>query len=104
MAEPVNRKCVQRLMRKMGLRALIRAKKRFQNVLSLSDVHVSYILQRDFFAKAPNQKWITGVTEFNVHGQRLYLSVCMDLYNGAIPARAQSSAVNQRAPLKDQPP
>lgn len=29
MAEPINHKCVQRLMQKMGLRALIRAKKRF---------------------------------------------------------------------------
>jgi len=29
MAEPVNHKCVQRLMRKMGLRSLIRAKKAF---------------------------------------------------------------------------
>ena len=57
MAEPVNHKCVQRLMQKMGLRALIRAKKPFQNVLGLSDVHVPNVLQRDFFAKAPNQKW-----------------------------------------------
>ena len=29
MAEPVNHKCVQRLMQKMGLRAVIRAKKRY---------------------------------------------------------------------------
>ena len=86
MAEPVNHKCVQRLMQKMGLRALIRAKKRFQNVLGLSDVHVPNVLQRDFFAKAPNQKWVTDVTEFSVHGQKLYLSACMDLYNGEIIA------------------
>lgn len=30
LAEPVNHKCVQRLMQKMGLRALIRAKKSFR--------------------------------------------------------------------------
>ncbi len=86
MAEPVNHKCVQRLMQKMGLRALIRAKKRFQNVLGLSDVHVPNVLQRDFFAKVPNQKWVTDVTEFNVHGQKLHLSACMDLFNGEIIA------------------
>ena len=86
MAEPVNHKCVQRLMQKMGLRALIRSKKRFQNVLGLSDVHVPNVMQRNFFAKAPNQKWVTDVTEFNVHGQKLYLSACMDLYNGEIIA------------------
>jgi len=86
MAEPVNYKCVQRLMQKMGLRALIRAKKRSRQVTGMSDAHVPNVLQRDFFAKAPNQKWVTDVTEFNVNGQKLYLSVCMDLYNGEIVA------------------
>jgi putative transposase len=86
MAEPVNHKCVQRHMQKMGLRALIRAKKRSLYVAGLSDVHVPNVLQRDFCATAPNQKWATDVTEFNVNGQKLYLSACMDLYNGEIVA------------------
>ena len=86
LGESVNHKCVQRLMRKMGLRALIRAKKRSWHVPGISDVHVPNILKRDFFAKAPNQKWATDITEFNVNGQKLYLSACMDLYNGEIIA------------------
>ncbi|MBK7718891.1 MAG: transposase [Simplicispira sp.] len=51
-AEPVNHKCVHRLMRKMGLRALIRAKKRSRHVLGVSDAHVPNVLQRDFRATA----------------------------------------------------
>ncbi len=86
MAEPVNHKCVQRLMQKMGLRALIRAKKYSWQVPSVSDARVPNVLQRDFRATAPNQKWATDVTEFNVSGQKLYLSACMDLYNGEIVA------------------
>ena len=86
MAEPVNHKCVQRLMQKMGLRALIQAKKSFRHVPIMSDVNVPNVLQRDFFAEAANQKWVTDVTEFNVNGQKLYLSACMDLYNGEIIA------------------
>ncbi|CDW92574.1 IS150 conserved protein InsB [Thiomonas sp. CB2] len=86
MAEPVNHKCVQRLMQKMGLRALIRAKKRSRHVPGVSDAHVPNVLQRDFRATAPNQKWVTDITEFNVHGHKLYLSACMDLYNGEIIA------------------
>ena len=85
-AEPINHKCVQRLMRKMGLRALIRAKKRSKHVPGTSDAHVPNVLQRDFCATAPNQKWATDVTEFNVNGHKLYLSACMDLYNGEIVA------------------
>ena len=86
MAEPVNHKCVQRLMQKMGLRALIRAKKRSRHVPSVSDVHMPNVLQRNFCATAPNQKWVTDITEFDVHGQKLYLSACMDIYNGEIIA------------------
>lgn len=52
----------------------------------MSDVHVPNVLQRDFSATAPNQKWVTDITEFNVNGQKLYLSACMDLYNGEIIA------------------
>jgi transposase len=70
-AEPVNHKCVQRLTQNMGLRALIRGKKSFRQVPGVSDVNVPNVLQRDFFAEAPNQKYVTDVTEFNVQGQKL---------------------------------
>ena len=39
------------------------------------------ILKQEFFAKAPNEKRATDITEFNVNGQKLYLPACMDLYN-----------------------
>lgn len=84
MAQPVNHKCVQRLMQKIGISALIRSKKSFRRVSSMSDAYVPNVLQRDFFAQAPNQKWVTYVTEFNVHGQKLYLSACMDINIGEI--------------------
>lgn len=84
--EPINHKCVQRLMQRMGLRALIRVKKRLRHVSGVSDKHVPNILQRDFCTSAPNQKWTTDVTEFTVGGNKLYLSACMDLYNGEIVA------------------
>lgn len=82
----VNHKCVQRLMQKMGLRALIRAKMRSREVLGISDEHTPNVLHRDFCATAPNRKWATDVTEFSVNGHKLYLSACMDLYNGEIIA------------------
>ncbi|CAN5640893.1 hypothetical protein BH11PSE7_BH11PSE7_28640 [soil metagenome] len=40
-AEPINHKCVQRLMQKKGLRALNRAKKRSRHVPGTSDVNVT---------------------------------------------------------------
>ncbi|RDY22031.1 DDE-type integrase/transposase/recombinase [Criibacterium bergeronii] len=41
------------------------------------------ILQRNFYAPAPNQKWATDVTEFKIPGEKkkLYLSAIIDLYD-----------------------
>jgi putative transposase len=84
--KPINHKCVQRLMQTMGLRALIRVKKRAQRSAGLIDEQVPNVLARNFSATTPDQKWATDITEFNVAGQKLYLSACMDLYNGEIIA------------------
>lgn len=85
-AQPVNHKRVQRLMQQMGLRSLIRAKRHYRRTHDLSNVHVPNVLQRDFRATVPAQKWVTDITEFSVKGQKLYLSACIDLYNGEIIA------------------
>ena len=40
------------------------------------------LLNRNFYAEKPNQKWVTDVTEFSVFGQKMYLSPILDLHNG----------------------
>ena len=42
----------------------------------LCDNHI----KRNFEATAPNQKWFTDVTEFNLRGEKLYLSPILDAY------------------------
>ncbi|SCY07636.1 Transposase InsO and inactivated derivatives [Lysinibacillus sp. TC-37] len=42
------------------------------------------ILDRNFTAKAPNEKWVTDITEFKLIGEKLYLSPVLDLFNGEI--------------------
>lgn len=37
------------------------------------------MLERNFEAARPNQKWVTDVTEFSLFGQKLYLSPILDL-------------------------
>ena len=37
------------------------------------------LLNRDFHAEKPNQKWVTDVTEFSLFGEKLYLSPILDL-------------------------
>ena len=82
--EVVNHKTVQRLMQGLGLKSLVRTKKyrSYRGQLAA----VPNLLDRQFEASGPNQKWVTDVTEFNVLGDKLYLSPVMDLYNGEIVA------------------
>ncbi|WP_424840326.1 DDE-type integrase/transposase/recombinase [Serratia marcescens] len=42
------------------------------------------VLQRDFKATRPNEKWVTDVTEFAVNGRKLYLSPVIDLFNNEV--------------------
>jgi putative transposase len=78
----VNHKTVQRLMDGLGLKSLVRPK-RYRSYRGQS-VSSPNVLDRQFDAARPNEKWVTDVTEFNVRGAKLYLSPVMDLYNGEI--------------------
>ncbi len=41
-------------------------------------------LAKEFEAANPNEKWVTDMTEFNVRGEKVYLSPILDLYNREI--------------------
>lgn len=73
---------VHRVMKKLGIHSGIRKKKK-KYIYVKPDQTAENILQRDFHAAAPNQKWDTDVTEFKVPGEKkkLYLSAIIDLYD-----------------------
>jgi putative transposase len=81
----VNHKTVQRLMGDLGLKSRVRPKK-YSSYRGDAGDAAPNVLQRQFKAEGANQKWVTDVTEFNVAGEKLYLSPVMDLYNGEIIA------------------
>lgn len=81
----INHKFVLRLMQVMGLKSRIRAAK-YRSYQGQIGKIADNVLQRKFKADKPNQKWATDVTEFNVCGEKLYLSPIIDLFNGEIIA------------------
>jgi transposase InsO family protein/transposase-like protein len=89
----INHKTVQRLMGELGLKSLVRPKK-YQSYKGDGHRTAPNVLARCFKAERPNQKWVTDVTEFNVAGEKLYLSPVMDLHNGEIIAYETSSRPN----------
>ncbi|MDD0755539.1 IS3 family transposase, partial [Shigella sonnei] len=64
---------VQRLMGILSLKAAIKVK-RYRSYRGEVGQTAPNVLQRDFKATRPNEKWVTDVTEFAVNGRKLYLS------------------------------
>lgn len=79
----INHKTVLRLMKVLGLKSMIRIKK-YNSYKGEQGKIAPNILERNFKATAPNQKWATDITEFNVSGKKLYLSPIIDLFNQEI--------------------
>ena len=77
----LNHKTVQRLMKQLGLVCRIRVKK-YRSYKGEVGKIAPNLLNRNFHAEKPNQKWVADVTEFRLFGQKLYLSPIVDLHNG----------------------
>ena len=77
----LNHKTVQRLMKQMGLVCRVRAKK-YRSYKGEVGKIAPNLLNRDFHAEKPNQKWVTDVTEFSLFGEKIYLSPILDLHGG----------------------
>ena len=95
----LNHKTVQKLMTQLGLKSTVRPK-RYRSYKGAIGKVAPNLLERDFRASKPNQKWVTDVTEFNIRGEKVYLSPILDLYNGEIVSyeiadRPQISSVIQ---------
>lgn len=76
----INHKAVLRLMKKMNIRSVARKRKPYKKMNEL-DIYHRYenILNRDFSAKKPNQKWVTDITYVRTQQGWAYWSTIKDL-------------------------
>lgn len=65
-------------MRQHGIVCCVRMKK-YKSYKGEVGKIAPNLLERNFEAEKPNQKWVTDVTEFSLFGQKLYLSPILDL-------------------------
>ena len=79
----INHKTVQRLMKNLNIKGMVRIKKYRSYKGEIGKVAPD-LIRRDFTATAPNQKWTTDITEFSIFGKKLYLSPVLDMYNSEI--------------------
>ena len=81
----LNHKTVQRLMQDMNLKSKVRRVK-YRSYRGEIGKTAPNILNREFAATRPNEKWATDVTEFKVADRKAYLSPIIDMFNGEIIA------------------
>ena len=79
-----NPKTILRVMQKYGLLSVIRRKK-YRNYGDYLHKYPN-LLNRDFSAERPNQKWVTDISYIHTKQGVLYLSVIRDLYDNSIVA------------------
>ena len=89
----INHKTIQRLMKVLGLVCRVRIK-RYKSYKGEVGNIAPNLLERNFTANKPNEKWATDVTEFALFGEKLYFSPLIDLFNGEIISYNISSRPN----------
>lgn len=75
-------------------------RKRKTYIPSVPETEAKNVLNREFYADAPNEKWLTDVTEFKFYNgtevKKLYLSAILDLYDRRIVAYKIGSSNNNK--------
>jgi putative transposase len=92
----VSRKRIIRLMQEDGLKARIRKRFRCTTMSDHDQPVAANLLDRQFTAEAPNQRWVGDTTEFVIgESGKLYLAAILDLFSRFIVGWAVS-AINDR--------
>jgi transposase InsO family protein len=81
----VNHKTVLRIMQRYGLSAQIRRRRKYRQMSE--QIHrYANLLNRDFRASRPNEKWVTDISYIQTPQGTLFLSMIRDLYDNSIVA------------------
>lgn len=100
--EAVSEKRVGRLMREEQIEGQV--PKRFKQTTDSNhtDPIAANLLDRDFTAAAPNQRWVGDTTEFVIGdgGAKLYLAAILDLFSRFVVGWAISAVNDRRLTLK----
>jgi transposase InsO family protein len=80
----ISEKVVRRLMQQEGLAAATTRQRRYGSYRGEISPAPENIINRDFYATTPNQKWLTDLTEFQIPAGKVYLSPVIDCFDGLV--------------------
>ena len=95
----ISEKVVQRLMKEECLVVAANKRRRYGSYLGEISPAPDNLINRDFQAATPNEKWLTDITEFQIPAGKVYLSPMIDCFDGlvvswTIGTRPDSDLVN----------
>ncbi len=93
-----NPKTVLRVMQKYNLLSVVRRRK--YHYYSQTLHKYSNLLNRDFKAERPNQKWVTDISYIHTQQGVLYLSIIRDLFDNSIVTYKTSTTQNVQLVLE----
>ena len=80
----LSEKVVRRLMKQGGLHAARPKRRRYRSYIGEISPAPDNIINRDFDADAPNEKWVTDISEFQIPAGKVYLSPMIDCFDGMV--------------------
>ena len=80
----ISEKVVRRLMKQECLVAASNRRRRYGSYMGEISPAPDNVLNRDFSAGAPNEKWLTDITEFQIPAGKVYLSPMIDCFDGMV--------------------
>lgn len=82
----VSEKVVRRIMAEEGLVAHVPKRRRYGSYEGETTPAPANLVDRDFTAERPNEKWLTDITEIKARDGKVYLSPMIDCFDGKIVA------------------
>ena len=90
----VSEKTVRRIMAEDGLVAHAPKRRRYSSYEGETTPAPDDLVNREFTAERPNEKWLTDITEIKARDGKVYLSPMIDCHDGKIVAYTAGSGPN----------
>ena len=78
------KKVVQCLMKQERLVVAAKRRRRYASYVGEIGPALENLIDRDFHATGPNEKWLTDITEFQLPAGKVYLSAMVDRFDGLV--------------------
>lgn len=78
----VSEKVIRRIMNEENMKVYHKRRRGYSSYKGEISPEVENVINRDFHAEKPNEKWITDITEFSIPAGKVYLSPLIDCFDG----------------------